>query len=256
MATTYDSYRREPRAAPAHLVRRQVRRLLLPSAALVILSAAAGFMNSDALALRQVRVCSTDRALEQEVCELLKAPAQANTLFFSTRALARQAAACPRVKSVRVDRALPHAIVVHVEPRRPAFALASAEKHVLVDSEGVLLFNTHAPGPGFPRVSDRSALSRTLGGKLNDQCLATVLACMEGARQAGMPMNFTLDLKTAYDYRMVTPGRTRVRLGGPDNMVRKVIIAASIDKHLRKLGKRAEYIDVTVVTNPRYKPRG
>ncbi|NSW58715.1 MAG: FtsQ-type POTRA domain-containing protein [Armatimonadetes bacterium] len=253
MATTYDTYRRAPRGASASAVRRQIRRFLLPSAFVVLVPAVIGFLGSDALALRLVRVSSRDAPLEKEVCEYLSVPERANTLFFPTRSLAEQALRCPRVKSVRVDRELPHAIVVHVEPRNPAFALTSGSNYVMVDEEGVLLFQTHAPGKQYPRVDDRSSVPRILGGRLNQQCLATVLACMDGARQAGMKPGFVLDLGTAYDYRMLTPDKTPVLLGGPDNMVRKVIIAASTEQHLRKRGARAEYIDVTVVTNPRYK---
>jgi|ADurb_Gel_03_Slu_FD_contig_31_31217_length_1221_multi_3_in_0_out_0_2 hypothetical protein len=255
MATTYDTYRREPRGASANMVRRQIRRFLCPAALVVLVPAVIGFLGSDALALRQVRVSSTDAALEKEVCEYLSVPERANTLFFPTRSLAEQALKCPRVKSARVDRELPHAMVVHVKPRIPAFALTSGPNYVMVDEEGVLLFQTHAPGRQYPRVDDRSSAPRMLGGKLNEQCLATVLACIGGARQAKMQPGFLLDLGTAYDYRMLTQGRTPVLLGGPDNMVRKVIIAGSTEQHLRKRGARAEYIDVTVVTNPRYKLR-
>lgn len=248
MATAYVSAARRPRGAPPEMVWYYIGRALPLCTALLLVAYLFGFCKSDFFLLREVAVVGENAGVVEEVAGGLKAPENANTLFFSTADLAEAAARFPRVLSAHAERDLPGRVVVRLEPRRPLFCLAGKDDYVMVDAEGVLLFFTDRPGPDYPRVHGDGTTKLTLGGSLNPECLATVLRCMEGARLAGMDMDFDLDLSSRYDYTLFTPDGTPVRLGAGDNMVRKVAIAARTEKKLSLKGLRAEYIDARVAT--------
>lgn len=245
--------RREPKGAPAWLVWRSVARALLPALLVVVAPATVGFLLSDYFTLREVVVRADSPSLAEEVASLLEVPEQANTVVFPLQELVGQAERAPRVLRVRASRDLPSRILLRIEERQPSFALRDEQGFVMVDEEGVLLFRTGKPGPETPVIAGIVSGERALGARLSPECLGAVLDCMAGARTGGVGLSFALDLETPYDYRLVTPSGTLVKLGGPDNLARKVIAAGAIERHLEKRGARAAYIDVRVAGRPAYK---
>ena len=69
-----------------------------------------------------------------------------------------------------------------------------------------------------------------------------------------MGFGFTLNLITRYDYKLYTPLGTEIRLGGPDNLVRKVIAAASVERYAHAQKMRPQYVDVRVPGDVRWRP--
>ncbi len=250
MPSATTTYARYHTRRPSHPVSRSFSRALLPAAIFVAVTATAGFLSSDYFRLREVFVKAPDTGLADEVAGALQVPAGANTIFLSESRLASQAKACPRVLDAEVDRDLPGTVTLRIEQREPVFALKAPNGYVLVDREGVLILHTARPGPEYPRVHDNNERDRVIGGHLNPDCLKTVLACIEGARQGDMDLDFDLHLEERFDYRLVPGSGVTVKMGGPDNLARKVILAGAIDRHLRERNLRAEYIDVRLPDRP------
>ena len=248
--------RHRPRNAPAWLVWRCTSRVILPALPVVVVPALVGLLLSDVFRLREVVVYARSASLAEEVAGALDVPAGANTITLSARLLAAQARAVPRVLSVHAKRLYPSRIELIVEERVPVFVLQTAQGFVLADEEGVLLLHTGKVERGMPVVlGDRSG-EWAIGGRLSTDCLRTVLDCIEGARAAGTGLDFTLDLQVRYDYKLRLPSGVTVKLGGPDNIVRKVMTAAAIERHIMSHGVGIEHIDVRSPLRPVYKPAG
>lgn len=248
--------RHRPRSAPAWLVWRCTVRAMLPSLPVVLVPALMGFLLSDVMRLREIVVCAGSASLAEEVAGALDVPAAANTLTLPARFLAGQAKAVARVRSVHAKRQYPSRIELIVEERVPVFVLQTAHGFVLVDEEGVLLLHTGKARQGMPVVlGDRSG-DPAIGGRLGPDCLRTVLDCIEGARAADVGLDFVLDLQVRYDYKLRLPSGVTVKIGGPDNIVRKVVMAAAIERHILSRGGGIEYIDVRIPLRPVYKPAG
>lgn len=248
--------RHRPRNAPGWLARRYALHTLLhmlPVAAVFVL---AGLLASDIFRLREIVVCASSASLAEEVAGVLDVPEGANTITLPARLLAAQARSVPRVQSVHAKRKYPSRIELTVEERVPVFVLQTAQGFVLVDEEGLLLLHTGKAERGMPVVlGDRSG-DWAIGGRLSPDCLRTVLDCIEGAEAAGIGLDFSLDLQVRYDYRLRLPSGVTVKLGGGDNIVRKVMMAAAIERHIVSHGGGIEYIDVRIPLRPVYRPKG
>lgn len=231
-----------------------VGRALLPAAVVVVFSAGLGMLHSEYFRLREVVVTSPDPGVAEEVRAQLKLLPRPNTVFYPLGELEAQAMCCPRVLRVDISRELPSRIVIAVTERKPRLALRGDRDYVMVDADGVLLFHTARPAATFPRLEGAQVGAGPTGGRLSAEAVRCALACEEGARKGGMGLSFTLNVQTRYDLHLRTPSGTDVRLGGPDNLVRKVIAAAAIERHALKSNTPPEYIDVRVPGQETWKP--
>lgn len=232
-------------------------RMLLPSVVIVLVGACLGFTCSAFFAVRWVDVRAPDRSLAQEVAGLIHLNRPLNCLWSPVGKVAAQVRQCRRVKAVTIIRALPDRWEVHVTPRPPAFALETEGKYLLVDNEGVLLYRTGRPIPGLPVVRGLDVGKSALGGQLSPYCLEMIHSCISGAQQAGMGLGFVLDITTPFEYTLRTPAGTELRLGGADNLARKIIIGATVERHVLKRNLKPEFVDVRLPTGEaRYKARG
>jgi hypothetical protein len=246
--------RYEARGPSGHMTWRFVSRALAPAFLVVVGSALLGLLRSDLFLVREVVVRADDLLVAREVRDLLHLPPGANTVFLPISRLAQQAAACPRVLRVEILRELPGRITMQVTERQPVFALRDIKDYALVDQEGVLLFHTTRPQPSQPRVVVRLDAQGITGGRLDADSLRATLECIQGARRGGMGLGFTLDLSQRYAFTLTTPTGTLVRLGGPDNLVRKMIGAAAIERYAHSLRSQPEYIDVRIPEDARWRP--
>lgn len=241
---------RGPRGAPSYVIWYWVVRAMLPALAVVGIPAVAGFLASDYFALRQVIVRSDDPEVAWQAASALEIAAGTNTVFCRPTAIAKQVIDCPRVLQATVDRDLPATLIVTVTKREPLFALEDASGYVLVDAAGILLLHSAVPRPGQPVVQGLATADYEVGGQLSSDCLNAVRACMAGAREGELGLDFTLDLRTRYDYKLQTPSGLLVKLGGPDNLLWKVTVAAEIERHFAERDKPLEYVDVRLPGQP------
>jgi hypothetical protein len=244
-----------PRGPSSVTIWRSVGRTLVPAALLVMASAALGVLHSDYFGVRQVIVSSPDPSVAEEVRAQLSLLPHPNTVFYPLSRLEVQAMSCPRVLRVDISRDLPSRIVVVVTERKPRFALRGDRDYVMVDADGVLLFHTTRPSVTYPRVEGAQVGAGPTGGRLSPDSVRCVLECEEGARKGGLGLSFTLNLGTRYDLHLVTTSGTDIRLGGPDNLVRKVIAAAAIERHALGRKMPPQYVDVRVPGQETWKPR-
>jgi len=220
-------------------------RIAAALAVLLLGMAVLGITLSDALRLTDVVVYCDDFGLAQEVCRAVRVPEGVSTFWYPLAGVRRDALTCSRVRTARVERSLPNRLIVRVAPRKPAFALETAQGVVVADPEGVLLFHSATPGAGLPRVS-AAPQSLAVGQRWNPGAVTIVRQCMDGAKAGGLGMGFHLDIRTRFDYSLITPRGVKVKLGGGDNLKRKVMVAALVERHLRSRRERVAYIDVRV----------
>ncbi len=214
--------------------------------AMAVVSFLLGLSVSDAVRLRQVVVYSPDLGLAQEVAQAIELPAGTGTFWLRLSPIRRDVLTCSRVGAVKVERQLPHGVLVRVAPRKPAFAIVAEGGVIVADREGVLLFRSSTPPPSIPVVTAPSTRSLVVGRRCSRDLVEEVVQCLDGATEAALGTAFRLDMSTRYDYKLRTPAGLEVKLGGPDNLKRKVLVAAVIEQHLRRRQAKAAYIDVRI----------
>lgn len=234
-----------------------VRHMFLPAAVLVLSFAAAGILSSEYFALREVVVRAPTLSVARDVAGRIALPEGCTTFWFPLRTLVDAAEACPRVKRAVPVREYPGRIILNLEERRPAFCLQLEDGLHMADAEGVLLFTVARAPRDLPVVTGPVRHRHVRAGRLHADYTQAVISALTGAEKAKLGRHFALDLSTRYDYRMLTPEGTLVKLGGPDNIIHKVMVAAAAERKIRDNRQRAEYIDVRVPGGEVFwKPRG
>jgi cell division septal protein FtsQ len=231
--------------------------MVVPATVLVLACAGVGVLSSDYFALREVMVLSKTASVAQEVAGKLQVSPGSTTFWYPLRTLVDVAEMCPRVKRAVPSRDLPGRIVITLEERQPTFCLRLSDGFHIADPEGVLISSTSAAPPGFPVVVGPVEKQHVIAGRLRADCVKTIMDTLTGADKAKLGRHFVLDLTTRYDYRMLTPSGTLVKLGGPDNLIRKVMIATAAEARIGEKRQQAAYIDVRVPDGEVYwKPTG
>jgi cell division septal protein FtsQ len=248
--------RAEYDGAPSYWIHHCVRGMVVPAAALVAACAGFGVLSSDYFALQEVVVRSRTASVAREVAGKLQAT-PGTTFWYPLRSLVGVAEMCPRVRAAVPSRELPGRIVLTLEERQPTFCLRFSDGFHMVDPEGVLISAVPAPPAGFPVVVGPVEKQHVIAGRLRADCVKTVMDTLTGADKAGLGRHLVLDLTTRYDYTMLTPSGTLVKLGGGDNLVRKVMVATAAEARIREKKQQAAYIDVRVPDGDVYwKPMG
>jgi hypothetical protein len=205
-----------------------------------------GFAVSDYFRLCELTVRAKDIGLAEEVALALSdlpALKGASALFPPLQEITTRAQTCPRVLRVEITRDLPRHLWVDIEERCPLFVVKGEGDYVFADEYGMCLLRTGTPPRSMTKVILPEGARYTTGATLPEDELIAAFACIRGAMRGGLGLSFELDLRTRYDYRLKTPSGTPVWLGGPDNLQRKVIKAAALERRLRQQGQRARYMD-------------
>jgi hypothetical protein len=180
------------------------------------------------LALRELRVTSSDRTLAQEVARKLVIPPRANLLTTPVVDFAREAEKCPRVARAEVDRRLPDRLILTVYPRTPLLALKRNGKYLLVDGDGVCLYWCVRPSQALLRVGGwepaEAEVGRRLSGEWLERCSDIAQALSAWPKQ----QPWSLDAHNPPELTVVSGSGARGIVGLGADTIRRVKLFAEV----------------------------
>ncbi|WP_338088219.1 cell division protein FtsQ/DivIB [Nocardia transvalensis] len=199
-----------------------VRRIALwgvPVVVLVLILLVVAYF-TPALAVRTVRIEGLRTVPEQQVRDALKVPEGRSMLRIDTDAMARRAAAIPKIHSARVQRTFPSTVRITVEERTPAVYFESPQGTHLLDGDSVE-YAVEPPPPGVPKLTTAHP-----GG--SDPVTRAAVAVLDAAPPGLRAQVGEVVARSVSDIELrLTDDRT-VLWGGPDDSVRKAAVVLPV----------------------------
>lgn len=162
----------------------------------------------------------------------------------------------PAVADVTLHRRLPDRVIIRVQERQPMACVAARNAHFTIDATGIAFRKDAKPPRGLPLVTGMEAEPLQLGGRIDEERARALRAFMEAAAdypQRGVPrvsidQNGNLCLNsTGLGYQ--------VRLGPAVQLKEKLALLAALERSLPDIRERCQYIDLSCLEAPAWKPR-
>jgi len=223
------------------------------SVAAAVVGLCLGVLGSDLFKIEEVRVVCTDASVRQEALARAQGLQYGTIWLPPTRTIERTVGALPRVKGVALDRDLPRALIIAVQPRRPAVALEYDGRYMLADEDGVCLTWTRTPPDYLPRarITTREALG--VGRSLPEDATALLRQVVRGLHEVGLSAGADITLTNPQMISVWTQDGVLGKLGDAQHLQEKVILFGKLLKALRGKGEEPLYIDMRVPSRPTYK---
>lgn len=224
--------------------------LALASAAL---GAALGVLGSDLFKIDKVRIACPEASLAQEAAVQADKLSYGSVWLPPTRAIERAIGGLPRARTARLDRVLPRTLVIAVQPREPAAAVADEGRFMLVDEEGVCLTWTGLPPEHLPTVRGGEWGSLSVGRVLPDEQVVLMSRVLGGLREVGLSAGARIELTNPRLVRVWTGDGVLGKLGDARLLEEKAVLFGKLLQALRERGEQPQYLDVRVPSQPTYK---
>jgi cell division septal protein FtsQ len=236
--------------------RRVFTNLVIGSLALGLLL---GLLDSEAFRLRTIYLEGPRRDLLVKVKPLLSDLGYTSTVLCRGDALADLAKQCSLVADVKVRKELPHTIEMHIEPRKPAAAVSTArnpEAYVLADRRGLPYEAVTGAATGnVPRLRAFPTKSLLVGHAMPAKAQATYAEIVGGIEDSGAKWR-AVDMAKPASLVGYLIDATKVKIGGLDNVRRKLALAGWVWREAKAKGMEIEYIDVRLPRRPTFMPKG
>jgi len=221
-----------------------------------LVALAAGLGCSPLFWIYEVQVVAPDTELADQAAQALHFPPQASTLFYPVSRIEQQLLEVPLIQAVKVDRQLPHRLVVRVERREPVAVVTVVGSLLLVAQDGVItrVLAPQAKAPALPLIVGLVIEQRQPGEQLAAETALLVAQLARSAEASGLGSGVQLDCSQPFDLRLSTQG-VEGFLGGADNLELKVHLFAQLLGELRKRGYEPAYVDVRIMERPVWRPR-
>jgi cell division septal protein FtsQ len=220
------------------------------------LALVAGICESEAFRLRTIYLDGPRREVLEDVRSLLAGMGPTSTFFCRVGVLAHAARLSPRVAEVVIRKHYPHDIEIWVEPRRPAAAVSTPQRpdcFLLADRQGLVYEPVSLVPPGLVRLIAFPTLALQVGQPLPGRAGQLYKAVVEGSELGGLRLR-QIDFRQRANVVAYTADATKIKIGGLDNLARKLAEAGWIAATARRQGLRLEYIDVRLPGRPVIKP--
>lgn len=211
---------------------------------------AVGFLTSPRFAIRYVYVKGAQRVSAAAVRKQARYLMGRNFLRAKTDRLKQSLLTYREVERVRIRRWPPAALTVAVQERVPRYAVAARQGYLLVDQSGFFFTNDRERGR-LPLVWVERTPPRIGGSIPTDQAHALVVLLEQAELNRVRPDRLFLDRDGFASMRL--RGGTLVRLGDGDWIEKLAYLPAAL-RWIRDNHQNAEYIDLTTLRAPVYKP--
>lgn len=230
----------------AHWQRRR-RTLFKLTAISLVVGVAVGVLNSDVFQLRTIYLDGPRRDLLVQVKPLLSGLGWMSTALCSTGDLAKLARQCSLVADVKIRRGLPHEIYMHIDPRHPAAAVSTIQNpndYLLLDRHGLPYEAVRRQGTGnVVRLRAFPTKSLLIGQDMPQRPQELYEEVLGGIDDSGMRWRAFDFGKGASAVGYLWDG-PKVKIGGLDNLRRKLAIAGWAWRDAKAKGMKLAYVDV------------
>lgn len=221
----------------------------------IVLGFAYGLAASPYFVVQEVHIKAPDGALAQQALARFTVPRHASVLLYPIQRIATAIEDCPQIKRVAVNRDLPSRLIVRIWRRYPVAAVETDRAWALVGEEGICVGNSPRRPSSLIRCYGLCNEPIAPGQRLSQPqfaLLSETLAALDGkSLTQGLVMDFT----DPHLIQIHSPSGVLGKLGGPDNLKRKILMFIAIMQQLQEKGERPAYIDVRIMDRPVWRPR-
>lgn len=229
----------------------------LRRALLTVLVAEVGLAlwSSPAFRIDTVRVEGTRLTSSAEVIKTLRVQSQSSWVFFSTGRATRRLQQLPTVAEALVWRQPIGDIRVKIFERQPVAHLQTPSDAYWLDSRGIAFWRTGS-AKGLPVIRLEEPLPITPGQPVAERSVQAALEvlCRYAPRHLLPVTKVEVDREGNLCLNM-KEGKPQVRIGDSRSLEQKMERIAQLWAH-PQIVQRAEYLDVSCVEKPVWKPRG
>ncbi len=220
----------------------------------LLVEVGAALYTSPAFRVHQVTVEGLRLTRPEEVVQAMELGERSNWLFLSPSRLAHRVQRLPAVAEVVVARRLWANLHVRVFERQPRALLRTSGGSYWIDMRGVPFWKTDERA-GLAEIVVQAPLTVRLGQPVSHRAVQAALDILDRhAREYGLPvLQIVVDREGNLCLNM-KGGLPRVKLGDSTGLARKMACAAELWQQ-PELVQQAEYLDVSYVEKPVWKPR-
>jgi len=212
-------------------------------------------LTSPVFSIKRVKVMGNRMVPASEVVRRLNLPANTCIFRIDKQAMAGRVCENPVIKRVTLHRALPRTLVVRVTERRPDFLLKTSAGVYEVDSSSVPFRLVDKVDARLPVIECGLPRRPVLGRKLTGSTLNSARKCLLLAREKKSLRVAKITVDQNNDLCLNVRDGFEVRLGRPEQLSKKLDIAAQSVEQIPELRQRGEYLDVTCPDAPAMKVR-
>lgn len=237
--------RRSP--ALAEWRRRCRRRRCARVVALLSLSVGVGLAlgaGESLLALRELRIVSTDRTLAAEVARNLTLPPHPNLLTTPIVQFTREAEKCPRVARAEIERRLPDRLILAVHPRRPLIALEENGRYLLIDEDGVCLYWCQRPRRELLRVAGWHPRGAQVGERLTDEWFERSRDIAQALSRSTKLQPWRMEASNPPELTVVSGSGARGIVGVDGDTVKRAKLFAEVLQELEARGNQVGRVEL------------
>ncbi|MGD9518965.1 MAG: cell division protein FtsQ/DivIB [Armatimonadota bacterium] len=216
-----------------------------------------GVLESEAFRLRVIYLEGPRRDVLEDVRSMLEGLGPMSTILCRSGVLTSQARQACRVADVKLRKQIPHTIYMHIEPRVPAAALSlpdRPESCLLADRNGFVYESVEKAPAGVIELRAFPIQSLKVGGPLEGLAAELYAQVMAGLEKGGVKIR-CMDFSEPANIVAFLEDGTKAKIGGFDNLERKVALVGWICQGVKRKGLWPEYIDVRLPSQPVIMPR-
>lgn len=224
---------------------------ILQSLFFIVLLVAAGYLllKSPLFSVKQIRVEGVQTLKVDEVQRLSGINLGINTFKLNLKGIRERVAMSPLVKTVKVTRSYPDAVLIQIEERKAVALLLWKGDYVVVDAEGYYLINIKDFNKAnLPIITGIRMGNLTPGKQIPGDGLASALKFIQKMDRNQLANLSEVNGADPHGIVIYTLEGTEVRLGASDRVEEKLALLREALKN--SYGRKVDYIDITYEGKP------
>lgn len=211
------------------------------------------FMHSAFFSLRHIHVQGTISLKPESIIEQSGLKPGSNLFKLDTQGAALKTELDPTVKSVKIERKLPDAVVIKIVERTPTALVAGGEGLIIVDDEGIFIKAAEPGASNLPLVSGVPIPENARpGSDLSTPGLRAALSLIGLLDKAFLTGVVEIVAPTPESLTLKTRQGVEIRFGKPEDLERKIKVMEKLLVENKETinAQTVEYIDLRYDTAP------
>jgi cell division protein FtsQ len=204
---------------------------------------------SPLLRVRSVTVIGARHTTSADVAAAARLADGDNLLLLSTPEVASRTEALPWVRRARVERKLPGTVRVTITERRPAMVFVAGRRRWTLDGSGRVLTEGRA-GRALTVLAARDVAPVVVGRRIPGAAARAAVAAYRALRGPGRGRIRAVFAPSPERITFRLTDGTFVGWGSADRLASKRAVMRALLRRLRRAGRSAAYVDVSVPESP------
>lgn len=228
--------------------RRRLRLFTLFLIALFIILAGVILFNSSFFRLKQIKVTGNRHFTKKDIISLAQIPPETSLFRLPTTEIRERVLKNPRIKEVQVIRHFPNVLQIAVVERKPIAIIDLEDFYALIDDEFfVIEQRASVEGLNLPLIRKLKLSQFPVGKIVRSKSLSNAIKCLTSLSPALKTSVKIVFAPSVDKLTLFTDEGVEILYGKAENILKKNYV---LKKILSEDGKKINFIDIRVVSNP------